>query len=195
MLPIWVYVFLAVLLVAIVYLLWRLRNCKCSLYETFETADATDADADADAETKDAKEDAKAIEETDTDGKEADVEVKKPEVKVMEEETDVESAPESKKAKASEKEKEKVAEPEIAKKTGESLMNYGEMKLFDSLRENAYSLQDIKRMIREGEITEKMIEKFLARVEKMEDRVSSGKRPEASIEGFSGSRYASAMFS
>jgi len=180
MLPIWVFLFFAVLLLTVVYLLWRLKNCKCSLYEKFETADTADADAD----TK---------EEDTTDGdkdKEAEVETTKSTTKVVEEEVDVETAPESK----DKKKEDKKSEETKPKTSGDKSLNLSEMKLFDNLRENAYSLQDIKRMIREGEITEKMIEKFLARVETMENRNSSGKRPEASIEGFSGNRYANAMF-
>lgn len=184
MLPIWVFLFFAVLLLTVVYLLWRLKNCKCALYETFETAGAKEDTVDTN---DDANETDKAVE----------IETKKEDTKVVEEEVDVESAPESKKKnseKETGKEKETGAETEVKSKvSSDKSLNYGEMKLFDNLRENAYSLQDIKRMIREGEITEKMIEKFLARVETMENR-SNSKRPEVSIEGFSGSRYASALF-
>ena len=173
MLPIWVFLFFVILLLTIVYLLWRIKNCKCKIYEKFETA--TEADAES----------------ADTN-KEADVETKKEDTKVVEEEVDVEAAPESKK-KDNGKDKE-TEDKKPKSSTNDKALNYSEMKLFDNLRENTYSLQDIKRMIREGEITEKMIEKFLARVENMENRSSSGKRPEVSIEGFSGNRYASATF-
>lgn len=181
MLPLWVFLLLAVLLLTVVYLLWRLKNCKCSIYEKFETA------AEADTDPKD-----------ETTDKEADVETKKADTTVVED-PDVESAPEAKKKDekktedTKDKDTEKATETKPAS-TVEKTLNLNEMKLFDNLRENAYSLQDIKRMIREGEITEKMIEKFLARVETMENRASSGKRPEVSIEGFSGNRYASALF-
>lgn len=192
MLPLWVFIALTLLALFIVFLLWRLRNCKCSLYETFETkgegeAD-TDAKDDADAKTNtkaDTETEAKAnTDETDTEATPAEVETKKPSKEVVEEDTEA-TAPEAKKKKES--------------TMADKFMNYGEMKLFDNLRDNAYSLQDIKRMIREGEITEKMIEKFLARVEKMEDRVQG--KPDATkttVEGFSGGRapmYASAAFS
>jgi hypothetical protein len=183
MLPLWVYITFGVLFIVIVGLLWRMKNCRCSLYEKFEDkadADATDADkpeAKADAETE-------TEEESKTETK-AEVKTEAPEKETVEEEVPV----------ALEKEKEKKkGTAAIADK----FMNYSEMKIFDNLRENAYSLQDIKRMIREGEITTQMIEKFLARVEKMEDRSSSektsSKKAETMLEGFSGSRFANAYF-
>jgi len=97
------------------------------------------------------------------------------------------------------KEKNKETDKEKPKDTGkksikESLLNYGEMKIFEGLRDNNYSLTDIKRMIREGEINEKMIEKFLARVEKMEDRVQSKADTKTTVEGFAGNNYANAYF-
>lgn len=183
-LPLWVILLLAILLAAVGYLLWRVMKCKCGLYETFEGEAKADADADAEAD----------------DDAEAEVVVKDTEEKVVEPETeadaDTETAPEA-------KEKSKPAQKPKSKSMADKFMDYGEMKIFDSLRENAYSLQDVKRMIREGEITEKMIEKFLARVEAMEDRsanaeaeadVSNRKKKDTVIEGFGGRSYASAAF-
>jgi hypothetical protein len=99
------------------------------------------------------------------------------------------------------KEKNKEADKEKPKDTGkksikESLLNYGEMKIFEGLRDNNYSLTDIKRMIREGEINEKMIEKFLARIEAMENKHYQKKTAEKEdkVEGFTGKSYASAVF-
>lgn len=97
--------------------------------------------------------------------------------------------------------KNKNKEAEKPKETGkktikESLLNYGEMKIFEGLRDNNYSLTDIKRMIREGEINEKMIEKFLARIEAMENKNYQKKTAEKEdkVEGFTGKSYASAIF-
>jgi pyruvate/2-oxoglutarate dehydrogenase complex dihydrolipoamide acyltransferase (E2) component len=177
-LPLWVILLLVILLAAVGYLLWRVMKCKCGLYETFEGEAKADAEAEAE------------------DDAEAEVVVKDTEEKVVEPETeteadaDTETAPEGK----------KKPKPK-SKSMADKFMDYGEMKIFDSLRENAYSLQDVKRMIREGEITEKMIEKFLARVEAMEDRSASAdaeasdtKKKDTVIEGFGGRSYASAAF-
>jgi FtsZ-interacting cell division protein ZipA len=185
MLALWVLLTFAILLFAIVFLLWRLRNCKCSLYETFESS--TDAEKETDAEA-DAKADAKA----ETKDTEAEVEVKEPSKEVVEK--DAEDTEDSETAVAAEKATTEIKKKNTGSSVADKFMNYSEMKIFDSLRDNAYSLQDIKRMIREGEINEKMIEKFLARVEKMEDRVQSKPESKTTIEGFTGNNYANAYF-
>lgn len=183
LLPLWALITLAILFLVVVFLLWRLRNCKCSLYETFETADAAEKDV---SKTKDETD---AVEE-DTKATDAEVVVKKPEKEVVLTEED--ESTDAVAPKATEKKKD-------TKTMADKFMEYGEMKIFDNLRDNAYSLQDIKRMIREGEINQKMIEKFLARVEKMEDRVETKKTTETTVEGFSSGRgapmYANAFFS
>jgi hypothetical protein len=188
MLALWVLITIAILLFIIVFLVWRLRNCKCSLYETFESS--TD-DASKTGDASKASDAVKETEETD-ETKEAEVEVKETSKEVVEkdEEDATMDAPE---AKADAGKKTEIKKKETSG-MADKFMNYSEMKIFDSLRDNVYSLQDIKRMIREGEINEKMIEKFLARVEKMEDRVQSKSDTKTTVEGFAGNNYANAYF-
>jgi len=186
MLALWILITFAILLFMILFLLWRLRNCKCSLYETFESSTETPT---GDVEKEDTAGDSKEADESKEN--EADVEVKKASKEVVEKDED-DTTMDSTETKPSVKK----TEPKKKESTGitDKFMDYSEMKIFDSLRDNKFSFQDIKRMIREGEINEKMIEKFLARVEKMEDRVQSKAYTKTTVEGFAGNNYASAFF-
>jgi len=133
-----------------------------------------------------------ADKETDKDAdKEVDTDKKEP---VKKSEAKKEKVTEKMEDKESEKE-----EPKNGKKSStvkDQLLNYGEMKIFEGLRDNMYSMSDIKRMIKEGDINEKMIEKFLARIEKMENKQYTKKTldKDSTVEGFTGNSYASAVF-
>lgn len=182
MVALWVWLVLLVWLLITVYLVWKLTTCKCGRVEKFET---------------------KKTEEEDTElekGKiviAGDKEEKKPKILTEESYADAEESETDKKETKKEEPVKKTEEPADAKKMiKDKLLNYGEMKIFEGLRDNTYSLVDIKRMIREGEINEKMIEKFLARIEAMENKNYQKKTAEKEdkVEGFTGNSYASAVF-
>lgn len=190
LLPIWANVVIILLTLLSLYLLWRLRKCSCKLgfVEKFEDAKKSPETSD---EEKDVAEDGDTKKTED-----GDAEDKKEGLTIEEEDKTKEKKVEEKKA---EDKKEPKKEAKKASSMADKLLSYGEMQIFEGLKDNAYSLTDIKRMIREGEINEKMIEKFLARIEKME---SGGAKPkkdatleEDAVEGFTGKpNYASAIF-
>lgn len=187
-LPRWTSIVIIFLALLTLYLLWRLRKCKCNLsfVEKFEDKKASDEKED--------------VKDKDVKDKEGDEEAEQKEELTIEEEDKTKSeTSESKKD-----EKKKTSDDLKNKKSpsmADKLLSYGEMQIFEGLKDNAYSLTDIKRMIREGEINEKMIEKFLARIEKMESGGPKKKLPDVSkveddvVEGFAGKNgYASAIF-
>lgn len=188
MVPVWVWIFLLLWVLVTFYLFWRLLKCKCSMVEKFESKKSKSTE---NAEEEDTLEKGKLV----IAGKEESV------TEEGYEEHSVKENDKDKKDNHDSKEKNKEADKEKPKDTGkksikESLLNYGEMKIFEGLRDNNYSLTDIKRMIREGEINEKMIEKFLARIEAMENKHYQKKTAEKEdkVEGFTGKSYASAVF-
>lgn len=177
MVALWIWLVLLVWLLITIYLVWKLRSCKCGRVEKFETKKTEEEDSEL--------EKGKVVIA-------GDKEEKKP--KILTEES---YAEETEKETKKEEPAKKTEEPVDAKKMiKDKLLNYGEMKIFEGLRDNSYSLTDIKRMIREGEINEKMIEKFLARIEAMENKNYQKKTAEKEdkVEGFTGNSYASAVF-
>jgi cytoskeletal protein RodZ len=211
MVPLWLILLVAILALTVIYLIWRLRQCKCSLMENFETEASSAEENDENAEPKGAKEEPKEKPE-DAEPEDAEPKGAKPEGSSAEDakarspraepkekpdtngkEADVVDTSEGEATETPKNAKKET----VSKKIADQFMNYSEMKIFNSLRDNAYSLNDIKRMIREGEINEKMIEKFLARVEAMETGSSSSSKKAVQapvVEGFSQGGYASALF-
>lgn len=210
MASIWILTVLILWLLLTLYLVWKVMQCKCGkAKESFQNKkDGTKNKIKVDK--KDNKED-KEETNADTEANEGSDIVDEDSLekgsiiiggkKVEEgyaEDKDMEEAEDTKKeTKGGDK---KETTKSNSKKSGsikEQLLNYGEMKIFEGLRDNSYSIGDIKRMIREGEINEKMIEKFLARIESMENKNYKKKSLEKDdkIEGFAGGAgYASAVF-
>lgn len=214
MLPVWFWILLGAWVILTVYLLWRWSGCKCRRMEGFATKKEKFSKKKEDGE-KDSEEGMDDEDNEDTGIKKGKLVIAGKETytdKETEKDADKEDDTDKKETvKKSEVKKDKVMEkmedkenekeePKNGKKSStvkDQLLNYGEMKIFEGLRDNMYSMTDIKRMIKEGDINEKMIEKFLARIEKMENKQYTKKTldKESTVEGFTGNSYASAVFS
>lgn len=196
-LPLWALIVICSLIILSLYLTWKLRKCHCRTSGLEKFKGANDDVVDNENEDKVNEGEGEGEDKAIVVEKSVAKEVVKPKVSAVEglteDETEVEIEDQDEEPKTTTDKKTKTNSK--SKSMKDKLLSYGEMKLFEGLRENSYSLPDIKRMIREGEISESMIEKFLARVEAMESgkKSSGSKVAHKDIEGFTGGQFASAM--